>query len=472
MYPETEYGPYWGDDKIKWVAIAISPFAPTPFVFYDVLEFSTSKDDSGDAGQFSLTIPYVDPYTQTGQPNPVVKAYASVMGPMDLVAIYAFRTRVDDPNTIPLGPTGSTLDALNTNLSYGDLASMVAMGSASCVMIGLADNPVEVPLTMSDQPSAHISISGKDLTKIFYMNDANVPAASIAYLSAIYQNALTIVLSGPTSGTQLLLNVLDLVVTKDIELAVPALEVTPDENQTFLAYGFPWRNFVRTDALDPTFQNLSYSNFPPFSVTTGSTWANAMELRNPPAFRLFVNEIGQLIFDSAINAWTTQTPTGVLNASDIYDCQISMDDADLITFLTVIPYGAMSAQYAVEFVKGYAASLGFAGGISDAQALTSEQIVKTYGFRSATFEAFYAISTADAEVQRKAVQLYHNSLFRMHLVIRGSTAWRVGQRITVPVKTAKAATTNQPWYIEHIEHSGSFGQDWRTTLSLRFPGGK
>ena len=480
MNNAKQYGPYAGQDKLKWAAVIISPFSKL-YTFYDLLEWSTSKDDTGTPGTFSLIMPYINPYVDTGQPNPLVKDYASIMGPMDLVAIYAYRTRDDNPDIVPLGPVGSdTSGTFDTNdLTWGDINSITQLGSATCVMIGIVDRATEVTASMSEHPLVSISLQGRDLTKILDMNDANVPAVSIAGGAGIYATPLTQAITGAASGTQLLTKMLDLVVTKDVNSALSADDQYPPETEeSFLSYGFQWRDFIRTDALDGGFLNLTGGNFPAVSVQNGSGWANAYELRNAPAYRLYVNEIGQLIFDDAVYAWTEQEDIGALGAWDIHDFEVSLSDELLITFLVVYPYGALSAQTSVVGMKGYSASLGFAGGITGGgaggqnPALVGQSSVLVYGYRYAEFPSFYANSVDAAAKLFPAIQLFHNSLFRAHLVIRGTTAWRVGDRIFVPSTTAKAETTNQIWYIEAVQHSGSYGEDWKTTLSLRFPGGK
>jgi hypothetical protein len=474
-----QYGPYEGQDKVKWCAVILSPWTETVYAFYDLFEWNTSKDDTGDSGQFSLTMPYTNPYSITGQPSPLVKDYASIMGPMDLVAIYAYRDRDDNPSTVPLGPLGSTLTDLNLNLTYADIETIGALGSATCVMIGVVDSAVEVVASMSEHPDAHISLSGRDLTKILDMNDANVPAVSTAGESGYFATPITLANTGAASGTQLVTKMLDLVVSKDVNAASSAdAQIPSGAEASFLQYGFAWRSWIRTDALIPGFTNLLGGQFPNIQVQNGSGWANVQEIRNAPAFRLFVNEIGQLIFDNAVTAWTTKPAVGQLTAADIYHFEVSISDANLITFLVVYPQGALAAQTSIVAMKGYSASLGFAGGVTGGgeggvnPALTGTDIVETYGYRYGEFSAFYAVTIADANVLFPAIQLYHNSLFRGHLVIRGTTAWRVGDRILVPVTTAKGATTNQIWYIERIEHQATYGEEWRTSLSLRFPGGK
>jgi hypothetical protein len=476
---EQEYGPYAGQDKVKWLVVILSPWTKTVYAQWDALEWNTSKDDSGDAGQFSVTFPYIHQYYSTGQPSPLVQDYASIMGPMDLVAIFAYRTRDDNPDLVPIGPLGSTYNGPNIDLAYADITSIGKLGSATCVMIGMVDQAVEVTAQMSDNPSTHITITGRDLTKIFYDNDANVPAVSVAAESGIFNLPLTWALTSGASGTTLLIKLLDLICGKDPGAAVDfsTSPVSAATEASFQQFAFKWRNFVRTDALEPGFINLLPAKLPPFHVQTGSTWANIMEIRNAPAYRLFVNEIGQLIFDDALEAWTTQDGTGQLAASDIHEFEVSISDADLCTYLVVYPFGALATQTSIVTMKGYDASLGFAGGIagdlaSASLATNPQAAISVYGYRYAEFAAFYAVTIDEAKKQFAALQQYHNSLYRATLVVRGTTAWRVGQRIFVPVRTAKAATTNQLWYIERIEHSASFGEDWKTTMHLRFPGGQ
>jgi hypothetical protein len=111
--------------------------------------------------------------------------------------------------------------------------------------------------------------------------------------------------------------VLDVFVKKDPN-AIRALEQADGMQPTSFAalsavadYGFPWDHFLRTNLLNDGFLHFPSLGGPQiFSVQSGAAWANMQQLRNFPIARLFVNEIGQLIFDDSLRTECCCDPAG------------------------------------------------------------------------------------------------------------------------------------------------------------------
>jgi hypothetical protein len=93
----------------------------------------------------------------------------------------------------------------------------------------------------------------------------------------------------------------------------------------------------------------------------------------------------------------------------------------------------------------------------------------TYGYRWSQFESFFSTSRADAVKRVNTVLEDTNSLYSGDVTVKGNTYWRVGYRYQVNVKTSMAATTNRVWYVRSVSHSGTWGEDWTTSLELAYP---
>lgn len=430
-----------------------------------IVTFSTKKDDQGDAGTFQLELALINPYTATRDggfaPSQPSIDYAAVCFSMDIIALYAVTERTDATGPQLRPPIGPLVDP--TTLKYGDLRSILAMGSATCVMIGMVDGAVETIVNMGDTPTTGLSITGKDLSKVFYVNEASVPAVDPA---TFIMNPVTQNITGAASGTELLLRALDVLCAKIIEGAPQAAE-----------FGYPWRKFVRTDALDPAYRNISdKGNYPAFDFQAGSVWANVQELRNAPTARLFVDEVGRLVFDDQYAAWVNQDPGFTIGLEDIVDFLPSFNDQDITTLLSVYPVGGVAGKLSASTGLGAInASTGFAnvqdpstGAIGAPKALTSAAIQR-YGYRYGEFDSNWDITPESAEAKRKVVLFSLNEVFRASLVIRGNSLARVGKRVVVPVITSRPNTTKATWYVQSVEHSWTFGQDWTTSCQLAYP---
>ena len=457
-------------NRVRFIAIAISVVSNRIFILNNILAFNTSKSDAGDAGSWSATLALFNPYVNGGAPAMAAMDYASVASPMDLFAIYATRSSVDVP-AIPLGPIGSTETSVNVSgLKYGDVATIKSLGSASCVMIGMVDGFEETPVEMTDSPQPTFTVHGRDLTKVFYINDVFVPSTSLASAGNVaIRNPITLVVNKVHSGAQLLLDALDAIVLKDgSKSGLPAAT-----SAALKAFGYNWRGFVRVDdtvKLDRNFQHLTASKYPPFQVQSGSTWANIQELQNAPSARLFVDECGNLLFDDTYKAWTSQTALKFVTPEDVAVFKISVSDDDLVTFFQVIPAGSLAARIPMALVTGEGAALGFGTGIAKGYTPGSTAI-STFGYRHGEFSSYWDVDAASAKQKIKVLSLLHNSLERGTLVLRGTTRVRVGQRIVVPVTTTRTKTTNAVWYVEAVSNNGGMGMPWSTTLTLRFPNG-
>jgi hypothetical protein len=470
--------------RVLFVAVAISAITGNAYLLTQILAASASKSDDGDAGSWSLTLPLFNAL-QAGlpPPQPIVE-YASVASPMDLMALYAIRLPLKSQQSAnTLGPVGSTPGNINiSGLTYSDIATIVALGSATCIMIGMVDSIEETPVEMSDSPEPTLQLDGRDLTKVFYVNDTLVPEASSASsVNTTLQNPVTLAVSKTYSGTRLLLDVLDLCVAKKLSVAtkIPNVGVPAVTQVAAQKFGYPWRNFIRTDnktKLADGFESYTLAEYPPFQFQDASTWANVEELRNAPSCRLFVDEIGNLLFDDTLTAWTTAAPNAVpLGPDDIIMFRCRISDEDLVTYFQITPMASYVASIPMALVTGDGAALGFGQGIAKGyiaqNAPAGNSPFTTYGYRRGTFGSYWDVTRAAAFSKMGVLSLLHNSLEHATVALRGTTAYRVGDRVLVPVTTSRTSTTNAIWYIEAISNSWSMGGAWTTTLSLRFPNG-
>ena len=439
----------------------------------NVENFIFNKSDNGDAGDFSLTMPLG-----------LNKDFANQIAPMDLVAVFASRSVTWQGGRKPVGTTEAfhpitfSTSAL-TSLSYGSSsATMTDMFAAmpSCVFIGMVDTTEESQI-YEGSPKASLDITGRDLTKVFLDNDTFVSYAlpgSDPSKDAL-GNLENIVISNNSSGTALLLQALNVFCKKDptsVGNAIGAAQATDQVAENALlakiaAYGYPWDKFISTKLLSESFQNLSKAALPIFQVKSGSVWANLLELRNYPVARLYVNEMGQLIFDDTLAAWTTNPVQGTIYPSDIRTCKFRQSDENVITAMSILP--------AIQTLNN--AQLTALGQVAQAHTPASLTTIQRFGFRYWPFTSLYdAVSDLDPSNPNNVIQrrfavlwLMKNNLWTCQITLKGTTAYRVGTRVNLATGGASSSTQMRNWYISEIGQSFSYGDDWTTTLSLTYP---
>jgi hypothetical protein len=453
----------------------------------DVEQIQTQKRDDGSTGSFSFTTPLIQAYdAASGQARyPRILPYAAVAGPMDLIAIYGWRVSVTQSGA-PSADGNPFVDTNNFNpVNYGDAspnyaATVKLLGTPACIMIGMVDS-ARTSQGVSGQ-RATFTVSGSDLTKCLDKNDTTIPDASLAGQGGAgptesnpgFFGLASIQLSKAKSGPIMLTEVLDLLVTKDLnalktiggaQAKLPSAEVVA----AYKAFGYPWRNFIRTDALDYSYLPLTAQNYPTYTPQMGSVWATCLELRNPPLSRMFVSEIGQLIFDDAFAAWTSTSISGIVGPEDLRDFDSGFNDDNLVTFVSCIPGRAVGTNANIAASKGgFLPGTGFVNGIAAASNASAAHI-NIYGYRYGQFTSMYDITYSDAQKRQKYVLQAQNNLFSANAVVRGNAIFRVGQKYQFNVDTGRPESTNAVWYVEGVSHSMTYGDDWTTTLSLRYP---
>jgi hypothetical protein len=461
----------WSIDRPRAYAIVLSAITKQTYLIPDIETFSWRKSDNGDAGSFSLSTPLQQNYEDAVISTDRMLPYAKVAGPMDLIAIYANRAALgwrQDRNVTPLSLLPAT-----TGLAYGGDGGKTVqkLGTDTCICIGMVDTA-----TCSKDYSAKkadFHIQGKDLTKIFLINDILIPASSIAAQAGAnptqgagsFSGLQLIQLIGNTTGSALIQNALDIFVAKTQGYA----EGYPTNvAQNLATFGFPWRDFVLTTQLNANFFPLAKSLYPPFQAQSGSTWANILELRNAPQNRLFIDEIGRLRFDDAYSAWTQLKPSGTIGGEDIRSFETTMSDEDLITFLSVYPNQHLGSATDIVNSLGTNSSNGFVNGVAEASN-ANQASVRTFGYRFGQFQSLFAPDFAAAKALRKVLIEFHNNLFTGSLVVRGLPNYRVGNRYLVLDTTGRPEVTNAIWYVSEIEHHFAWGSDYTTTMTLKYP---
>jgi hypothetical protein len=479
-------------DRPRFFAIAISAITGEVFQIPDIENIQTHKAEDGSSGTWSFTTPLIQEYgAQSGQAQyPRTLPYATVAGPMDLIALFGWRSRV---STTKQGDTvyieQSPYDALGNSfdfLNYGDsaAATVIKLGKIStCLMIGMVDG-AEIDLGFEGSKSS-FQCHGRDLTKILEVNDAQVPDVSVAGQAGVgptqaqpgFFGLSTVALSHAYSGPSFLVPALDLLITKDLTALAKigsganANPVSSQVAQSYLAFGFPWRNFIDISALDMSYLPLSANNYPPYTAQMGSVWASLLEIRNPPLSRMFVNEIGQIIFDDSFKAWTSDQIAGIVGPEDIRGFRTSFSDDDMVTFISCVPMQMTGQNKQISYTKGNYSFLpgqGFVNGVMKASTSDSSQVA-TYGYRYAQFISMYDQTFDDAAKRMKYLLQIHNNFYRATCTIRGTATFRVGQRVQVNIESGWPQSTNAVWYIMAITHSCEWGNDWTTNLELAFP---
>jgi len=307
-----------------------------------------------------------------------------------------------------------------------------------------------------------------------------------------------------TSGTQMLLDMLDIFVAKNPDRIAQVINNDPnftlskkDVLQSIAQFGYPWRNFLRVDALIAGFHHIGNGQFPQFAVQNGSAWTNITELRNFPIARIFVDEIGRLIFDDTWSAWgmappataakllspgtdgNARQPLAVVN-SEVRSISFSQADDDVLTGISIqqplITFGDFQpASFPVFSAPQHAAT----------------STIQVYGYRCGKFVSQYddpqayqltpsGVPTPNDATQNALAARYpilwqlHNNLWEATFVLKGNVKWRAGARLSTTLGGSQAATRPQTgyskeWYIMSVTHSLSFGADWTTTVKARFP---
>lgn len=436
--------------------------------------FEYAKDDGGEAGTFAFHAPLRQAQL-SDVASQIIMPYAAVAGAMDVIAIYATRSVVEDGGTavltIPIGPSASSV----SSITWGSPQMLSQLQSPSCVFIGMVDNATGAE--NAQEASAELVVSGRDMTKVFYENDTNLPdsaQAALFFNPGTPFNTLALVIDSATSGTQLLESALDLMVAKQIPSDLDS-EVTsaPGGTTAFDAslqsFGFPWRNFVSTSKLNPSFINISGPNaIPPYSMNSGSAWANMDELRNTPVARLFVDETASLIFDFSSDAWVTQPVTCIINEIEVGECDIWEDDAELVTVIQTWPMAGLAGDLPLAQIKGVQGAATFVTQIA-APVYNAADIIANYGYRLAAFQSFWDITIPQANQRQGVLAIYHNSINFAKITVRGRPVYKVGTRVQLNVPWYRPAVTNASWYITGVSSQATFGEDWVTQLSLRFP---
>ena len=467
----------------------------------EIESLQTDKTETGDAGTWSFTAP-LGLYSDV----------AAAIGPMDLVALYADRTSTDRygittgngldlASIIGSNVAGSSYESASypsaaPRLTYGAPGAAVTttLGTAACLMIGMIDGVEET----IDYEGARreLSVHGRDLTKVFIDNDTWVPYTVAQGDDVAYTSNL--IIHKTSSGTQLLRYILNVFVLKDpntiLEVAARAGAQVPKNLVEIAAYGYPWNNFVRDDLLIAGFQSLANGQFPNYSVQSGSAWTNIVELRNFPICRLFVNELGALIFDDTWTAWgfgsaynllATDPAPIWLDDGDVRKVSFRQGDDDVVTALSIASpqMSAGDTQLAglatmARARVGTNASIGIFG-YRYAQFTSQYDALNAAVVTPATAANPKGTSTTDPtqsvlDARFPILWQLHNDIWYATFTLRGNAKWRVGQRLSTDISGAAAATqplngTRKLWYITQVQHSLQWGSDWVTTLTARFP---
>jgi hypothetical protein len=377
------------EDRPRFGAVIITG-AGTVLYFEQIESMQTDKSDNGDAGTWSI------------RTTLAINTFISgAIGPMDIVALYADRGSTDS-----LGNTTDSTLLINlliptaTPLAYGsaDANTTNLLGTDHCLMIGMVDSVAET--FDYENATLELNIAGRDLTKIFIDNDTIVPATlpegggsgALAGLSSVVIKRLT-------SGTQLLLDVLDVFVTKNpnvvssLLVAGQAAPLLNTEAAELAQYGYPWRRFVRADLLITGFQHLSSGQFNNYSVQMGSAWVNTNNIRNFPITRLFVNEVGALVFDDTWTAWGFGSSKMIaegygglpimVNRADVRKIDFRQSDDNLITALSITAAGMPAGDTALASLVTFGK-----------QNVSPLPVLQRYGYRFQSFESYYDSTSA------------------------------------------------------------------------------
>ncbi len=468
-------------DRPRFYALVISSTTGYVYLIPDIEQMETQKSDDGSAGTWSFTTPLINEYTiPGGSVYPRTIPYAQVAAPMDYVALFAWRKSLT-PDDVRVQYDPFTEAGINLgDLDYGDIAATQTMQkTSSCIMVGMVDG-ARVSKGYSGQ-RATFTCHGRDLTKIFEINYVQIPDASLAGQGGAgpttqapgFFGLASIAISRANSGPVLIRAVLDLLVTKDLnalKVLNQGVGYTPpdDVKKAYAAFGYPWRNFITTNLMNDSYQPLTSQNYPPYTPQMGSVWTGLLELRNPPISRLMVTETGALIYDDSYVAWT-QAPYITVDPSSVRDFESGFDDADLLTFLSCLPAKMVGTNDIIALSKGsFLPGTGFVSGVAAASSI-GQALIQVLGYRYGQFVSMYDITYPDALRRQKYLLQVHNNIFTATATVKGESYYRVGQRYLFNEDTGVAPSTNKVWYVTNVTHSMQFGNDWTTTLQLRFP---
>ncbi len=457
-------------DRTQARVIAIC-FDGTVLQLNEIEQINVTKSDTGDAGEFTISL-------ALGLNLPA----AVKLQPMDYIAIFVGRNSTSTGGSKAAGTNSDPFPALGPSnvqgLTYGAEGAQITktLGAfSSCLMIGMLD-VVHETQTFQGQPTATLELRGRDLTKIFLDNDTfvqySIPASDPNNDNGV-ASLLQIPLRTATSGTRLLLDILNVFCKKNPPSIIPysgaggaqavntAGYLTGDALAQVQAYGYNWDRFISTAHLDINFVSLSSDFFPTYSVQSGSVWANCLELRNFPVCRLYVDELGNLIYDDQYTVWTNPAIAGTIEAADVRSSEFWQTDEDLLTAITVIPALANCAVSEIAALLSTARS----------RVPVDKDTIQRFGYRWTSFVSQYdsvkAFQTLDKRF--KALWLLHNTLTRGRVIVKGDAKFRVGQRYQLNFGGANAATQFRSWYVTNTDHNYQFGSDYTTTLELRYP---
>lgn len=449
-------------DRSRVRAILITA-AGNVYELNEIESVNVSKNDSGDAGTFGLSMPLK-----------LNLGPAMELRPMDLIAIYRGRNSTSVGTNQRVGPVGDDFPALGPltrdGLHYGDpyAATVRKLQSSSCLMIGMVDN-TEEDSTYDGSPTKTLSITGRDLTKVFLDNDTFVPYSVLGGGpgNTGIGNLSNIVIKRDQSGVLLLLNVLNVFCKKDpraIGGIAEGTQIDPvkePELAKIASYGYDWDHFIDQRKLDPNFQHFPAGHFPVYRVQSGSVWANVQELKNYPVTRLYVNELGQLIFDDQYSAWTSQAPAFTITPGDVRSDKFIQSDEDMATVVSIQPCIAGMADTEVSSLLQ----------IGAVRTPVDIKTLRHYGYRWFPFQSLYdsAVDISSIKARFKVLWLLKSSFWRAQIIVRGDSKYRAGIRVKLNIGGANAATQFKTWYVLSVAHTYQYGSDDTTTLELRYP---
>lgn len=473
-------------DRIQTLAVVISAVTGRAYRFYGITNLTVAKDDSGNAGTWEFETSDIAATILYGQSDDAA-AYIRDSGPMDLCVIYARRLSTTAAVTIervadPIGPdpaaalfyggdagkTVRTLSAPRPPLSGYD-GPMMSTSRNSCLMVGMVDSAYE--RIDAQGRTVGFRASGKDLTKVPYVNFTTVPQT--AENSQAMPTLMYLALARETSGYQLLLDALDLLVAKSLPASIIGPNGVPaSKAATYTTWGYPWKDFLSTARMtDPNFRSFKATDgqklYPPFTFQAGSAWANILELANPPINRLFIDEFGQLVFDDAFTAWTAGSIYDV-EASEVLFFEAGFSDDNLMTFLSTQPGGSLAAKVNIVSALGIKKNNNFVGGIGEAKSADAAH-VKRYGYRFTQFTSNWDVDFNESAARRKVVIFANNNLWHGQAILRGQPFFRAGDRYRLKVETNRPETSMQPWYCRGYRHQIQADQDWTVALDLAYP---
>lgn len=451
-------------DRVRMRAIVITA-GGTVLQLNELENVQTTKTDDGEAGSFTFEAPLG-----------LNLAAAQVMQPMDLVAIYVGRNSTAISGSKSAGMTGNAFPELGPNvvssLTYGAAGAAVTklLGTDACLMIGMVDD-IDEEQIYDGTPGATFTVSGRDLTKIFLDNDTFVPYTVASGVPV--GNLLNIVVRRDQSGPSLLLHILDVFCKKDASAIAAAIAASQVESNVgseqlaqIAAYGYPYDQFVDISAVqetlanNPSFLQFGAASFPNYSVQSGSVWANVLELRNWPIARMYVNELGKLIFDDTFTAWTSEAAAVTIMPGDIRALKFSTTDADMVTAMTVAPAQATFGQTEIAALVQTGRS----------RRPTNASTIKRFGYRWYEFISQYDSVTAQALIESrfKVLWLMRNALTRAQITVKGDPKYRVGIRALLATGGASPATQFKTWYVMSVQHNSNVTPDYTTTMELRY----